>query len=326
LKQVLEPKAEIRFIQNSPDELFDGLDNLPGEHLDNDFVKVAKTDFGSLSSIVYYRKVESGLWCVKVEYNFHEDTDIIADISDPDPYYEMKYFIIHKGRFTMTLNDREQSLHNKVLFNNSEISSVWHANAGSRVSKYMFLFTKEFLAVHFHLDHPTFKQSVLANIVHFKKSYLKRDINEQEFILLRSLDDLLTKSNNTFLKPVSLQSYIIPLLSTSFEMQAADEPDETINEAFSVLIKYMSGKIYEEFPGLEKLAGKMNMSTSTFKRKFNERFDTTPELYFKKIQMDAAESMLSTKSISLKELAGKFGYSSAQNFTIAFKKTKGYVP
>ena len=101
---------------------------------------------------------------------------------------------------------------------------------------------------------------------------------------------------------------------------------ETDSSVFINVLSLLQQHTRKPFPGVEKLATAANMSVSSFKRKFTERFKTTPESYFRKMQMDEAEKLLKKPNSNIKEVAHHFGFASPQNFRTAFKKIKGYLP
>ena len=69
-----------------------------------------------------------------------------------------------------------------------------------------------------------------------------------------------------------------------------------------------------------------NCSRATVFRLFREYYDTTPNSYIKTIQIKKAEDLLSTSTLTIKEIAVKCGFSDQQYFSKCFKAGTGLSP
>lgn len=88
---------------------------------------------------------------------------------------------------------------------------------------------------------------------------------------------------------------------------------------------YLKEALYEDFVGVQTLAFKMNLSESTFKRRFKSVFNTTPLDYYRRLQMEEAYSYLADGE-QVESVAFLLGFSSASSFIRTFKKYNGMTP
>ena len=77
---------------------------------------------------------------------------------------------------------------------------------------------------------------------------------------------------------------------------------------------------------LEKLAGLVNMSTSTFERSFKKYFHVSPFQYIQKVRIEAACSMLQNLECDLSRVALDTGFCDQSHFTKVFRSHMGLTP
>ena len=77
---------------------------------------------------------------------------------------------------------------------------------------------------------------------------------------------------------------------------------------------------------IEDIAFLCNMSISTFKRHFEERYNQTPGKWFKTQKLRKAKEILQAGELLPSELHRGFGYENLSNFSSAFKKEFGINP
>lgn len=77
---------------------------------------------------------------------------------------------------------------------------------------------------------------------------------------------------------------------------------------------------------IEDLAFLCNMSLSSFKRKFNQVFGTSPNKYIISKRLDKAQTMLKSSDLSISEIAYECGFSDVSYFSKSFKKYYHYSP
>lgn len=77
---------------------------------------------------------------------------------------------------------------------------------------------------------------------------------------------------------------------------------------------------------LQDIAFLANMSLSTFKRHFEQEFNTTPSKWFQHKRLEKAKLILEQGHKTPSEIYETYGYTSLSNFSIAFKKEFGFSP
>jgi len=80
-----------------------------------------------------------------------------------------------------------------------------------------------------------------------------------------------------------------------------------------------------EFPGIETVAGKLNMTTRTLRRRLAAEGSSYQQILCD-VRYQLARDYLATSSLPIEEIAAMLGYSSPGNFTHAFKRWHGSSP
>ena len=80
-----------------------------------------------------------------------------------------------------------------------------------------------------------------------------------------------------------------------------------------------------EFPGIETIAKKLNMTTRTLRRRLTDE-DSSYQQILGDVRYQLAREYLATSSLPIEEIAAMLGYSSPGNFTHAFKRWHGGPP
>ena len=83
---------------------------------------------------------------------------------------------------------------------------------------------------------------------------------------------------------------------------------------------FLKDEMFNGFPGLREIAKKFFIPVSKLKRDFSEVYDTTPLVYYRKLQMQYAEEHMKEKKISKKDLAALLNFSNPSNFSNHFRK------
>jgi AraC-like DNA-binding protein len=279
------------------------------------------TDIASVSLI--YKQIAPGLVYFYSYFEFFEDVDLVVDATN-DQYFQLEYWLVNEGCALLRDNKIDSHCHRMSRSGNSTTDQKLFIRKGTKFTNYRIVFTREFLAENFDLSDPELEGSLLRRILDLEKVWSLRELQEDELLIINGLGTIF-ESQSGFLQSITAKSYIMQLLQRCCEEHLAkNRMDATVQ--FAEVITMLEQSTKGEFPGIEKLAAAANMSVSTFKRKFQARYSTTPENYFRKLQMDEAESLLRTQRSCLKEIAHKFGFANAQNFSTSFRKVKGYLP
>lgn len=81
-----------------------------------------------------------------------------------------------------------------------------------------------------------------------------------------------------------------------------------------------------DYPTIEELATRAQMSVSKFKNLFKNTFEKPVYQYFLQHKMEYAHQKLATTNITVNELSNELGYSQAIKFILAYKKIYGQTP
>ena len=107
------------------------------------------------------------------------------------------------------------------------------------------------------------------------------------------------------------------------ELEGKQTPDEVfLNKAIEVVEAHLSNQEFD----IEKLAGEMNVSRSTFTRRLKTITGNTPLNFIKDIKMQHARRMLENTNITISEVITAIGYNDHKHFTASFKETFGVTP
>lgn len=83
---------------------------------------------------------------------------------------------------------------------------------------------------------------------------------------------------------------------------------------------YLKSQILSEFPSIEYLADLHSISISKLMRDFKRRFQTSPYLYYRRLQMEFAKDYINKTGCSKKQMSAMLGFSNPANFTACYKK------
>ena len=90
-------------------------------------------------------------------------------------------------------------------------------------------------------------------------------------------------------------------------------------------IEYIESN-YTNFIDINSLLSHLDISRSTFERRFKAVMKTTPLSYILRKQLDKAKELLKETKLPLAEVADRSGFSNARYFGVIFKKKTGMTP
>lgn len=100
--------------------------------------------------------------------------------------------------------------------------------------------------------------------------------------------------------------------------QAANKKDDLAKAR-----QYMEEHFSNTSLSIEQLARRAHVSPAYFRRRFAERYGTTPKQYLDRLRMQHAEKLLQTNYYSTREIAERCGFSDASYFCTAFRRHTG---
>lgn len=326
MDEAISRSKKIEFARPSPSGLVHIFDSGTGVGCRYETVKRLSRD-GSFSSVAaHYRKISEGLWSMRLGYFFSRDAEVCYPSSMIDGFYELEYFISPCQKVYQADALGRFPLDSQVVLCASAFNRSWMVPAGSRFSTYRFIFTREFLEENFFTDDALVRCSILRQLIDMERPSFNRKVSFEELVLLDDLEHLGTSRQTRMLQVISTKAKVLELFSKYFEIQiTSPAPLESRNE-FAAAIALMKQSVEDLFPGLEQLAKVSNVSVPTFKRRFKMLFFTTPEKYFRHLQMEEAEEYLRNGTMTIKEVAAYFGFVKHKNFSDCFMRVKGYAP
>ena len=80
-----------------------------------------------------------------------------------------------------------------------------------------------------------------------------------------------------------------------------------------------------EFPSMEVVAGHMNLTPRSLRRRLTEEGTTFPEV-FDQVRRELAEKYLAAREFTAEDIADLLGFADASNFRHSFRRWTGVVP
>ena len=100
--------------------------------------------------------------------------------------------------------------------------------------------------------------------------------------------------------------------------QAANKKDDLAKAH-----QYMEEHFSNASLSIEQMARRAHISPAYFRRRFAERYGTTPKQYLDSLRMQHAKELLQTGYYSTREIAERCGFSDASYFCTAFRRHTG---
>jgi len=154
---------------------------------------------------------------------------------------------------------------------------------------------------------PNYVHAALHDIVN--KLYSEYDLQSQKLTILQ-----LTAS----FVDIFFQEYL--------QQQARNNKLQLDTDFKKTVRNVLRQRLMGTFCGVSFLADYFGTSESTFKRHFTLHFGTTPLNYFRRMQIDEAKKLLSSRKYSVEQVARKLGFSAPSNFIRTFKQYEGCTP
>ena len=114
-------------------------------------------------------------------------------------------------------------------------------------------------------------------------------------------------------------------ITIQFDIEICDDSsrgDSREEERFAHAIEY--GLRYSA--AIEELAGMCCQSTSTFKRRFRERYSMSPHKWFTIHKLELAYKIILERDVTIVELTKLCGFNNVSHFIAAFRKRYGHSP
>ncbi len=103
------------------------------------------------------------------------------------------------------------------------------------------------------------------------------------------------------------------------------EENQGENVHLEKAIRYMQRHVFDNLD-LQMIASHVQLDPSYFVRLFKKRMNTTPIRYYSNLQLEAARALLTSTTLSIKEIAAKLQFCSEFHFSKRFKQSTGSSP
>ncbi|MGH0053791.1 MAG: AraC family transcriptional regulator [Sphaerochaetaceae bacterium] len=117
------------------------------------------------------------------------------------------------------------------------------------------------------------------------------------------------------------------MLGLLYNLAAGTKPEESQGENVHLekAIRYMQRHVFDNL-NLQMIATHVQLDPSYFIRLFKKRMNTTPMRYYANLQLEAARALLTSTTLSIKEIAEKLQFCSEFHFSKRFKQSTGSSP
>lgn len=175
---------------------------------------------------------------------------------------------------------------------------------------------RELLGEHLFKENLPFIEGALAG----EKQVFERDIRmftgEVRPSIATYCPDIYDNKVKGFFVHVADISYQQKRLQQEQEMKPANQLYDSIKE----IERMLHADIFNDFPGITKLAKLHYISESRLKKEFKEKYNQTVFEYYRFLQMKAAETYINEKKYSKKQVAILLNFANPSNFSVCYKK------
>lgn len=193
-------------------------------------------------------------------------------------------------------------------------------------------FTKEYLE---QLFYPNLKTAIplLADAITNNTAYVmwetSKSISPKLHILI---EDIIRCNYSGAIKKAFLESKVVEILSHLFTI-INEEKNTKINEGLSscdyakiLEVETILKNQFKEKHTLASIAAQVGLNDFKLKKQFKMVFNTTVFHYLTELRMEYAKQLILEEEYSVALVSEELGYKNPQHFTVAFKKTFGYLP
>jgi AraC-like DNA-binding protein len=321
-------------LANSPYTVIETFDNMPFcKH--NRAEKLLTTNTLFITAQVYYSQPEEELCVLVSDLRFKKNL-LMSNIYDKSMPMDYHLINLHFGKKSFasksmiingfTLTDKTWS----VFKAGNEISDYHFKNSDER--NITIYFTSNWLKKNAELNR-TFKNSKFFDFFESDNQYLLLDENDSAFetfydeLLLLSANNKDNKNNKKIGEHIThIVSSFIAKLNTVVINENHFKLTDKDRRMVQKTEKYLMDNLLLSFPGIETTAKEIGVSPTKLKNDFKSIHNKSLYQYYSFHQMQAAYTLFSKKSGSVKEVAQLLGYENASKFTDRFKEQFGVLP
>lgn len=193
-------------------------------------------------------------------------------------------------------------------------------------------FTEDYLQ---QLFYPNLKATIplLAEALTNKTEYVmwenSKSISPKLNILI---EDILQCTYSGAIKKAFLESKVVEILSYLFTI-INEEENTKVNVELSacdyikiLAVENILKTQFKEKHTLASIAAQVGLNNFKIKKYFKLVFNTTVFNYLTQVRMEYAKQLILEKDMPISVVSEELGYKNPHHFTVAFKKTLGYLP
>ncbi len=278
---------------------------------------------------VIMEKMDEGFWIFRLESHFREN--ILYDWlpNETSPYFVLDY-LFTRDEMNYTRDGNRFAIQDAVILSNNKTHFQMYVKRNGRLLNYRMVFTLDYLTRNTTLTDNFLEQTEVGRVFNYNSSFYLRVPEWEEEQLLQSLVMDLIPANEDITRRLRIKKNILNVLEKFLSLSIQREQQPGLKwpdiQRMKNVAETLQTKILEGFPGVESLAAFSSVSVSKFKRDFKAVYDTSPFDFFRKLQMDYAETCINQRKFTIKEIAAQLGFENPSNFTSCFKKFKGVNP
>ena len=266
-------------------------------------------------------QLADGIWFASIEQYFSVAEEVKSSGKSSPVFFDIDY-IFFRGH---KVERKDCQLNNTVTLTSSATEKVTRVAADTQLRVYKFIFTEEFQSENLGHGYDVMNSAIDATFNRSSGRYSRR-VAPAEIYLLQQFERTIAVEQLHLSDITQARAILFRLWTTFFDTKIGYASSNNLQGMFAAAIQLLNDNIENSFPGLQALASACNVSVPTFKRKFKTLFFTTPENYFRCLQMEKAETLMKMPGTTVRELALRFGYTSQQSFSSTYNKIKGYFP
>ncbi|MDE6794405.1 MAG: AraC family transcriptional regulator [Muribaculaceae bacterium] len=137
--------------------------------------------------------------------------------------------------------------------------------------------------------------------------------------------DVADKKNLQFQQVLAgLVNHMLSLFYAKSHEKETKQPNK-VEDSINLACRLMHEGIESTLSVIE-VANRVGLGYSTFRKQFKNQIGVSPFSYFQDLKIERAKHLLSQTPMSIKEIAYKLNFKSADYFSAQFKKITGYKP
>src|ERR1700756_1390249 len=328
---------EVPYLINTPQAFIESWAKLPFCTHDRKAQSMSSTASVYAKNIIHYQEITEGLWVffadIKFKNNIHFKLSIAEDI--PADCYLLAFVI----------NKLPYEANQAVWENSTRDYQSWAIIKPGKAINVNYFKNAHVLFYHISLNKTWFKKNILS-IGGIKKSELNAFLaSNQDYIIWPTSEinfepsfdaawkSIQQKGNQGAANLLELKIHTLKLINL-FLTQLSDK--EKHKQYFNVadcdrkrvlqVERIIMDRLLTEFPSIEGIANKLNISTTKLKNDFKAQFGMPMYQYYLSKKMAYAKDLLLKDHVLIKNVAHYMGYENIRKFSAAFKKYQGCLP